>query len=92
MASSSYSSSSPLVVQQLDHHRNSLSYPLIDLPNDYYQSLWKLVDHIKSIIALERVLYMLRVGDTLLLTIHTHGIPSWFVSGGMHEENVDTKP
>ena len=51
MASSSYSSSSPLVVQQLDHHRNSLSYPLIDLPNDYYQSLWKLVDHIKSIIA-----------------------------------------
>ena len=28
---------------------HKLSFSLIDLPNDYYESLWKLVDHIKSI-------------------------------------------
>ena len=45
------SSTSSLVVHKLNHRRDSLSYPLIDLPNNYYKSLWKLVDHIKSIIA-----------------------------------------
>ena len=41
---------------------------------------------------MERVPYMPGEGDTLILTIQTHGILSWFVSGGMHEEDVDTKP
>ena len=44
------SSISSLVVRKLDHRRDSLSYPLINLPNDYNESLSKLVDHTKAII------------------------------------------
>ena len=46
-------SSSPissLVVRKLDHRSDSLSYPLINLPNDYKKSLSKLVERIESII------------------------------------------
>ena len=49
-SSSSSPDTSSLVVHKLNHRRDSLSYPLIELPHDFNKSLSKLVDHIKSII------------------------------------------